>query len=893
MPNLIHELSIQKLFQLLDCRFETSTLDFKETVDLSTAHGRVELTKDILAMANTKGGHIVIGVEDGTFRLVGSSQELVSHMPDGKSVNDKLGKYLGGHIAVHVAHHSVSSPSGQTVVTLLYVPESRYKVPAQDNGVYPSAGNPAKQTWCFRKGDVFIRKSDQSVRAETPEDLHRSAPKLKIVEVDEETVDEMHGNNVSRTDYPSATRGSLFPQQLTSFIGRTDEIETVQKLLEDARILTLTGAGGCGKTRLALKVAADNAGKFTDGVWIVDLSAISDQSLVPQVVASALNVREEANQTLTQTLTNRLQHKQLLLVIDNCEHMIDAAARLVDVLVKFCCGIQFLTTSREALAIDGEVTFRCPSLSVPDPTAALSLDSLLVFDAIKLFIARAMTVQPSFEVKADNAPTIAQICHRLDGIPLAIELAAARVKALSIEQISIRLDDRFRLLTGGRRTALPRQQTLRGAIDWSYELLSPAEKTVLRRISVFSGGWILEAAEAVCCGDELECWDIVDVLTQLVDKSLINFEEVPGSARYRMLETVRQYSQERLIEAGEEATVKDFHLRWYLSLAEQAETGLKGQDQVSWLNRLETEHDNLRGALGWCRDSGNADHFLSIVGSLWRFWYTRGYFEEGLNWLVEALEIGSNNTRTAARAKTLRAAGLLAQCKGDCVFARALSEESLAVRRELGDEKEIALALGNLGIIAYRQGDYEAARSLSEESLGMLRKLGDKRGVAADLNNLANVAFDQRDYEKAHQLFSESRDIWQFLSDQRGLSWALDGLGRTASIQGDHENAKFFLQHSLTGWVKIGHKQGIASTLESLAFLSLLKEDYMPAVMLFSAADRLRESLGVPIPTSEKEQYDNYIIRLKTQLGEDVFQTEWNKGQEVPTEQVVAEVLQP
>jgi predicted ATPase/class 3 adenylate cyclase len=345
------------------------------------------------------------------------------------------------------------------------------------------------------------------------------------------------------------------PVQATSFIGRERDIAEIQRLLSSARLLTLNGAGGVGKTRLALQAAADLLETYGDGVWLVELAPLADPDLVPQTVAFALGVREEPGRPFTQTLADYLRNKKLLLLLDNCEHLVDACARLADTLLRSCPDLQILATSREALGVPGERTYRLPSLGLPDPARLPPMDVLAQFESVRLFRERAQLHQPAFAVTAANAPALAQVCHRLDGIPLAIELAAARVRSLPVEQIAARLDDRFRLLTGGSRTALPRQQTLRALMDWSYGLLTDGEKTLLRRVSVFSGGWTLEAAETVCAGDGVDDWEILDLLTRLVDKSLIVYEERDGEARYRLLETVRQYAQERLQESGERSAV--------------------------------------------------------------------------------------------------------------------------------------------------------------------------------------------------------------------------------------------------------------------------------------------------------------------------------------------------
>jgi predicted ATPase/class 3 adenylate cyclase len=402
------------------------------------------------------------------------------------------------------------------------------------------------------------------------------------------------------------------PVQLTSFIGREREKAEVRRLLSSTRVLTLTGSGGKGKTRLALQVAAEGLEGFPDGVWLVELAVLSDPSLVPKAVASALGVPEQQGRLLTETLVDGMRGKSVLVILDNCEHLVAACAHLTDVLLRACPNLRILATSREALGVTGETTWRVTSLSLPDPERLPPLDQFTEYEAIRLFVARAVAIAPQFAVTNRNALAVAQVCHRLDGIPLAIELAAARVKVLAVEQIAARLDDRFRLLTGGSRTALPRQQTLRAAMDWSYHLLSETERLLLRRLSVFAGGWALDAAEGICTGRNLEATDILDLLTSLVDKSLVQAETHRGEARYRLLETVRQYARDRLVEASEEVDVRTRHRAWYVALAERADREPRGPRQRIW-----RDHDNLRAALVWGKeDPGGAEATLRLVGAL-------------------------------------------------------------------------------------------------------------------------------------------------------------------------------------------------------------------------------------------------------------------------------------
>ncbi len=652
------------------------------------------------------------------------------------------------------------------------------------------------------------------------------------------------------SEFPPLKSLGSFPNNLpiqpTSFIGREREIAEVKQRLANTRLLTLIGAGGCGKTRLSLQVAADLLEDYPEGVWLVELAALTDPTLVPQAVASALGVREEPGRSLTETLTDFLKSRSLLLVLDNCEHLVAACAHLATALLRSCPNLRILATSREALGIAGETMWLVPSLSVPSPQRLPTLECLTQFEAVRLFIERATAIKQDFTVTNQNAPAVAQVCHRLDGIPLAIELAAARVKMMSVEQINARLDNQFRLLTGGSRTALPRQQTLRAAIDWSYDLLSESERSLLCRLSVFAGGWTLEAAEAVCADETIDEYEVLDLLTYLVDKSLVVVEEQSEEVRYRFLESIRQYSRDKLVESGEAAELHRQHRDWFLALAEQAEPELLDQNQTVWLERLETEHDNLRAVLEWSESGkSSAEAELRLTGALWRFWYVRGYLREGREHLMDVLSrTEALEGITTERAIALNGAGVLAYAQGDYTAARSLHEQSLVIRRDLGDKRGITASLNNLGIVAEEQGDYEIARSLHEQSLAVGRELGDQGSIADSLNNLGAIACRQGDYETARSLFEESLTIRRQLKDKGGIADALNNLGIIAQAQGDDLAARSFLEESLAIARQLGDKGSIADSLNNLGFMICNQEDYTAARSLFEESLAIRQELG-------------------------------------------------
>lgn len=721
----------------------------------------------------------------------------------------------------------------------------------------------------------------------------------------------------------SAALPNNLPQQVTSFVGREKEIGEVRALLSKARLLTLTGSGGGGKTRLALQAAAEMLEGFRDGVWLVELAPLNDRELVLQAVANALGVREERARPLLQTLSDHLKARKLLLLLDNCEHLLDICTQLADTLLRNCPQLQILATSREALGIMGEQTYRVPSLSLPADPERVTPADLEQYEAPRLFIERARSVQPAFAVA--NAPMLAQLCVRLDGIPLAIELAGARVRSLSVEEIYLRLDNRFRLLTGGSRTALPRQQTLRALIDWSYDLLQEPEKMLLRRLSVFVGGWGLEAAEAICAGEAVEGseesgpgieeWETLDLLTSLIDKSLVVADPQEGRTRYRLLESVRQYASDLLAETRAASTLRSRHQTFFRDLANEAEPKLLGPEQAEWLKVLEHEHGNLRAAMEWQEDAAAA---LSTAAALWRFWLVRGYFREGRQRLASALAGEVAATPPALRAKAWNGAGALARSQGDYDEARTLGEASVTLYREVGDKLGIATSLTNLGLITYAQGDYTAARALHEESLALRRELGDKRGIATSLNNLGLVAFEQRDYENATSMYAESVEIYRDLGDRSSMASALNNAGNAAFFRGDFEAARRIYEESLTLRRELGDRQGIATSLinlgavadkqadyeaahrmyaESLtlfrdlghrvgiayalgtcADLACVQHRYSRAARLWGAAQALRELLNAPLPPSELREHERLVAQARADLGEEDFAHAWSEG---------------
>lgn len=681
------------------------------------------------------------------------------------------------------------------------------------------------------------------------------------------------------------------PRQVTSFVGREKELSEVVGRLGMTRLLTLTGAGGTGKTRLALQVAADALDVLGDGVWLVELAALSDPVLVPKTVADILGVKEQSGKPITQSMCDHLKAKNLLLVLDNCEHLLDACATLADAILRSCPQVITVSTSREPLGIAGETIYRVPSLSLPDLTKPQSPESLSQFESVRLFVDRAGQVHTGFEVTNQNAPALASLCHRLDGIPLAIELAAARVRSLSVEDINARLDQRFRLLIGGSKTSVPRQQTLRALIDWSYDLLNDAERSLLRRLSVFSGGWTLGSAEQVCSDELTDDWQMLDLQSSLCDKSLVAAEPSGSSVRYRLLETVRQYAKDRLLEAGDGAVWRDRHLAHYRALAEEAAPQLFGPDQRSWLDKLETEHDNIRAALGGNEQRNTMDS-LRLAGSLWLFWSVRGHVTEGREWLSRFLATDSGGA-SVALGNALSAAGNLAGIQGSYEAAKTLHGESLKIRRELGDRVAISRSLGNLGTIAELSGDIHRAKTLQEESLTIARETGNQQSICHSLCNLGIVAERLGDRLAARTYHEEGLKIQRELGHHHGVALQLCNLGTVAERTGDYDAARTYHVEGLKMRHDLGNQLGVSDSLEGLAALFATMGAPIPASRLWGAAERLRDELGLSVPQNEFVKYEKRIAAARASAADgSAFDDAWKEGRAMTMDQAISLALE-
>jgi predicted ATPase/class 3 adenylate cyclase len=630
------------------------------------------------------------------------------------------------------------------------------------------------------------------------------------------------------------------PTQLTSFIGRENEIAEVKEELQGHRLVTLTGSGGTGKTRLSLQVAADLLDHFDHGVWFIELAPLTDPELIPQTIVSAIGISEQQGKLPLEVLTEYLHDKQTLIVLDNCEHLISASAQVANTLLNAAPRLKVLASSREALGVRGEASYPVPPLSLPDVKHLPAIEQLSQYEAVRLFIDRALLVAPHFVVDKDNAPFIAQICYRLDGIPLAIELAAARIKVMSVEQISTRLDDRFRLLTGGARTALPRQQTLRALIDWSYDLLSDNERLLLRRLSVFAGGWTLEAAEEVCAGDGIETYDVLDLLSQLVNKSLVVVMEhsQSGETRYRMLETIRQYAREKLLEVGGGEGVRDKHLAYFVKLVERAEPELYRSNQVFWLNKLDDEFDNFRMAVEWAL-ANDVESGLRIAAIPWRFWQGRSYLQEVGDWLSQLLD--QYKITNALHAQALAIHSVCRFRQGDFSETIALAQQSLEMARTLSDKQTEALSLAFLGTFMATQGNVGEGTPLMEQALSIYRSLGDKIGQADTTEWLAT---NNNDLERSIAYTKESLVLARELGDLAGIVSHLCWLSRLVFWMGDFTSPSLWLEEALSIARQLGDQGGQIYVISTYGEFSYWQGNYPQAIAYFENAIQSSEKLG-------------------------------------------------
>ncbi len=671
---------------------------------------------------------------------------------------------------------------------------------------------------------------------------------------------------------PVPARNHNLPAQLNSFIGREREIGEIRQILGTSRLVTLTSVGGTGKTRLSLQVAAGVLDEYPDGVWFVELAPVDDERRVPQTVASVLGVKEEAGRPVIEALVKYVRDRRMLVILDNCEHLVQACADLAKQLLQ--------------AGVAGEKIYPVPALTLP--TRDTAVDALASCEAVRLFVDRTVAVQPAFRVTPRNAAAVADICRRLDGIPLAIELAAARTSGLSVENIAARLTDCFRLLTGGDTTALPRQQTLRASIDWSYDLLTIPERVMLRRLAVFAGGWTVEAAEAVCAGGDVATTDVMDLLTRLVNKSLVALDA--GGERYHLLETVRQYAHELLVSSGERDEVRRRHLEYYVAVSEEARQALVGPRQGSWAARLDFERDNMLSAHTWCDEIDNgAELGLRLVYGLKMYWTFRGIMGLGHRITVEALARTRPDDRGAARCTALFDAGQMSCFMGRYAEARRYLDESLAIARILGDKQMIAQPLQPLGLACLGEGDFRTAREHLEEALHLARDVGDKRDVAAALNAMAQLHRMEGDLDTAELLYEHVLGHARELADAASIAIGLLNLAMVWISRASVPRARGLLLQALDIVDDIGSKPTGQGVLEGCAGLAALQKDWGSTARFYGAAEAQSAKTGFHRDPTDDAFLAPRMAQAREALGDAAYADAESAGRALSYEEAMPE----
>ena len=685
-------------------------------------------------------------------------------------------------------------------------------------------------------------------------------------------------------------RSNNLPAQTTPFVGREREIAAVLGLLRnpDVRLVTLTGAGGTGKTRLSLQVAADLLDEYEHGVWFVELASITNPELILPTIASILKVKESAGASIEQTLHEYLFKRNLLLVIDNFEQLVSAAP-VIGKLLAAAPKVKVLTSSRERIYLRGEHDYPVPPLGLPESKHKQTAIVLAQYEATALFIQHARTANSAFELNEENAPIVAEICMKLDGLPLAIELAAARSRLLKPAVILEKLKNRLSILTGGARDLPQRQQTIRSAIDWSYNLLDDVEKALLTRLAVFAGGWTLEAAEAVCSGEGIESGNILDLLTRLTDKSLVEVHDQAETSRYRMLETIRQYALEKLIELGEHPNTCIKHLGFFIQLAESAENHLIGPDQVQWLNNLEREHDNFRTALKWSLKTGKHEEALRMAGALGLFWLKHSHFSEGRRWLENVLE-GHQSISNQLQIKAWRWAGFMAFWQQDMVASHRIYTQNLKREQALEDQWGIAFSLHMLANIANLEGDVEKSRELHKKSITLSREIDAIWVMALAQYSLGDVEHFQGNLALAEELSQESLNHFRFLGEKFGMGLVLSNLGYIMCSRGNYSSAKKIFLEALDLSRELGNKDGIAIVINGLAGVFQNEKGYITSARLQGVVVSMEKEIGIMLSLYpvEQEMFDSTTRALKESLGAEAYQMEFETGMTLTLDEAVS-----
>jgi predicted ATPase/class 3 adenylate cyclase len=688
-------------------------------------------------------------------------------------------------------------------------------------------------------------------------------------------------------------RPNNLPVQTTPLLGREHEVADARERLlhEDVRILTLTGPGGTGKSRLALQVAADLIDDFRDGACFVALAPITDPGLVLATIAQALEMRDVGGRPILDSLKDYLRHRTLLLVLDNFEQVLSAASAVGE-LLGTSSGLKVLVTSRAPLELRGEQELPVPPLDLPDPRRFPSLDALIRYAAVALFVERATAIRPDFVVTDENARAVAEICVRLDGLPLAIELAAARTRLLSPQAMLARLERRLPLLTGGAQDLPSRQRTLRDAIAWSYDLLTPDEQHLFRQLGAFVGGFTLDAAESISTSADDPEAEVLDGLASLVAKSLVRRNEREGGeSRFDLLETIREYALERLEESGEADPIRGRHAAMFLALSEAAAPELEGANQVTWLDRLDAEHDNLRAALAWSQATGDAKMGLRLASALVLFWDLRGHVGEGRTWLEAMLAPTSSHAFTAAHARAASGVTRLAMITGDFEAARRFGDAAVTSARGVGDRRVLGRALFFAGAATFYV-DRDAARPLYEEAISILRDTGDAWGLASAVGPRGADARASGEYAASYAHHREAAELFRRTGDRRGLGLALIGAALALRLQDNVSDAAAVYRQALRPLHEVGDRWMLSRALEGFAAVCCLQNEHQRSARLYGAAKVLRETISAPVLPSFRPDYDDRVADVRAALGNHEFATAWAEGRAMSSEQAVTYALE-
>ena len=731
-----------------------------------------------------------------------------------------------------------------------------------------------------------------------------------------------------RSEFPPLktldARPNNLPFLLNNFIGREESIYQVKKYLKEGRIVTITGTGGSGKTRLALQTGAELTDDFDHGVFIAELAPVTDPSFIMQTILSSLGLKEVPGVSPEETLTGYLKNKEMLLILDNCEHLINHCSRISEMLLSKCENLKIIATSREALNSSGEHIYRIPALALPDISINYTPDEIMQNESVRLFLERALSVNSNFRINTSNIPSLIKLSNRLDGIPLAIELAAAYTTILSAQKINDRLDDRFNLLKSGKRNSLPRQQTLRALIDWSYELLSEKEKILWKRLSVFNGGWSLEASENICSDDNIQKHEILELMRKLTEKSIVNYDA--ARERYFFLESIKQYGKEKLDEANETRDFLSKHLNYYMELSEYSEPELIRNEIHIWIEKLESDHGNFQSAIEWSISGGDREKGVRLAGSLWRFWKIRGHYSTGILH-IESILKNAEAVSESALGKAFYCLGILTMLKGEYEKSKIYYNESLilrsksddkpgiadtlnslgsaeyyignydqalnyyegsySLRKELGNKHGIAMSLNNLGSISYYKSDLKKARKYFEESLAINTELGEKHGISHTLNNLGVISIDQENYNESQKYFEESLVLARNIGERSGIAYALYNIGYVLYLKKEFEQAQKFIEMSLELNHELGDKWGISVSLIVYSAIQLQKDRLSLASILIGAVDSGLTSIGRVLEKNLKSIKEQIIICLREKLDKDEFIKYFEEGKKLSLDEAM------